>query len=383
MRIAMLGGSFNPIHNGHIAIARAVMAEFSLDEVIFIVAADPPHKEISGGVPAQLRLHMTSLALDGEDNMRASDMEISRGGKSYTADTLEELRLYYPDAALYLIVGEDMARTLPEWRDPKRILSTASLIAVDRPGVAGSLKKACKRLRDEFDADALLSAFTGPELSSTMVRDAVYAAAPIDNMTPAQTADCIYQNALYQPQCIAEMQRRLKANLKPSRYAHSVRTMALALTLASRFGGDPEKTRIAALLHDCAKRAPGSQLALADRCGVDAADIPKNLLHGRLGPIVARDDYGVTDVEILDAIACHTECRERMTTLDKIVYLADKIEPGREYDELARIREMAKTDLDAAVLMCMEDVISYVVKKGETPSEQILAAQRYIINSKK
>ena len=117
MEIGLFGGSFNPIHNGHIDMARRVKEQFGLSRVLFMVAKDPPHKELLGNVPAEARLRMAEAALCGEEGLFASGMELERPGKSYTVDTVRALLAEMPDAKISLIVGEDMLQNLPSWRE--------------------------------------------------------------------------------------------------------------------------------------------------------------------------------------------------------------------------------------------------------------------------
>ena len=134
MKIGIYGGTFDPIHNGHIAIAKAVKTELGLDSLIFVVAADPPHKDVSGRTPAPIRLKMVELALENEEGLCASDIEIKRGGVSYTVETLEYFKGQYQGAELYFILGADMLSSFSSWYQPERILEFAKLAAVQRRG---------------------------------------------------------------------------------------------------------------------------------------------------------------------------------------------------------------------------------------------------------
>ena len=116
MKLGLFGGSFNPIHNGHIDMARRVKEQLALDGVLFMVAKEPPHKELAGDVDAVSRLAMAQAALAGENGLSASGLELSRPGKSYTVDTVRTLLAENPGAEISLIVGEDMLRNLPAWR---------------------------------------------------------------------------------------------------------------------------------------------------------------------------------------------------------------------------------------------------------------------------
>jgi nicotinate-nucleotide adenylyltransferase len=128
MRLGILGGCFNPIHAGHIHVAREAMRLLALEKVLFVVAATPPHKPPHGLAPFSDRLQMVRLALEKHEAFEASDIEGKRGGPSYTVDTLRELRRLRPDAELYFIIGADTIRELPTWREPEKVLRLAQIV---------------------------------------------------------------------------------------------------------------------------------------------------------------------------------------------------------------------------------------------------------------
>lgn len=376
--IAMFGGSFNPPHNGHVEIASRLREEFSISRVLFVVAGDPPHKRIAGDVDAATRLALTRAALCGTRGLEASDMEIARGGKSYTADTLRLLHERYPNARLFLILGEDMLDTLPDWREPEAILSLASVIAASRPGDEEDIRRTAAALRARYGAaDIRVSRFEGPDISSTGIRARVFGAKPITALVPPKTEELIYELGLYEPEEIKAALGQLQAALKPGRFLHSVGTMRCAIALADRFGFDGKKARLAGLLHDCAKLGGETLLALAARYGVAADEFDRaspGLLHDRVGAFYAREKYGVADEEILAAIASHTRCALGMSAFARLIYLADKIEPTRDYPGVDKIRKAAETDMDRAALLCMENVLAHLAEKGERVQPNIYEA---------
>lgn len=365
--IAMFGGSFNPPHNAHVALAARMRQEFSLERVLFVVASEPPHKSIAEGVDANTRFALTQAALQDIDGLEACDAELHRRGKSYTVDTLRELARRYPDARLWLIVGEDMLENLPLWRNPEEIFALATIAAASRPGALEDIRRTADALRARYGADVRVSAFGEEDVSSTAIRERVYEGKPVSRLVPPGTEDIIWELSLYQPAEIRLAQTKLKASLKPERYLHSVGTMRCAVELAERFGLDGKKARLAGLLHDCAKLSHERVLALAQRYGVepDAYDCANpGLLHDRVGAHYAREEYGVTDAEILSAIASHTRLEKGMGAFSRMIYLADKIEPTRDYPGVAAIREAARTDMDRAALLCMENVLAHLRDKG-------------------
>lgn len=135
MRIGVYGGSFNPVHLGHLVLAECCRESARLDRLLFVPAATPPHKAAAHLAPAQARLDMLALAIGGHPNFAISTVELDRGGVSYTVDTLAHLAAEHPSAALHLILGPDALATFPTWREPRRIVELATILAVERDGI--------------------------------------------------------------------------------------------------------------------------------------------------------------------------------------------------------------------------------------------------------
>lgn len=135
MRLGLFGGSFNPIHNGHLAIARQAHEILKLDRTLFIPTGDPPHKRDGALAPAQHRYEMVRMAIAGTSAFELSDIEIARKGKSYSIDTIRELqRQYGPATTLFFLIGLDAFLDLPSWREPDALLAACSFVVISRPG---------------------------------------------------------------------------------------------------------------------------------------------------------------------------------------------------------------------------------------------------------
>jgi nicotinate-nucleotide adenylyltransferase len=134
MRIGVFGGTFNPPHIGHLIVAESAKEALSLDTVLFIPCASPPHKSSRSLADAECRLEMVKLAISGNSSFQASDIEIQRGGRSYTIDTLRALTAMYPRAQLYLLIGIDNLLELHTWKEPHEIFGLAEVVSVNRPG---------------------------------------------------------------------------------------------------------------------------------------------------------------------------------------------------------------------------------------------------------
>jgi len=187
---------------------------------------------------------------------------------------------------------------------------------------------------------------------------------------------------------IIEMKIKLKESLNEARYIHSINVMEEAEKLALHYKVDAEKAKIAGLLHDCAKNVSKTEEdALIKKYGIVTDDIQKQsraLIHSILGVYIAREEYGVTDEEILNAIYWHTTGRAGMTMLEKIIFVADYIEPGRDFEVARKVRELAYEDLDKSILICADSTIMYLINKGkiihpytlETRNDAILTLSR-------
>lgn len=166
-----------------------------------------------------------------------------------------------------------------------------------------------------------------------------------------------------------QMDILLKQALKPGRYVHSVNTMKEAVRLAEHYGEDVEAAAIAGLLHDCGKNLNDEQtLEYCSNYGITLSRLEQNqvfLMHGAVGALIAREKYGVENVYILDAIKYHTTGYGDMSMLDKIILLADYIEPGRRHSEAEDARRLAYTDINRALISAFDSTIRYVMdRKG-------------------
>ena len=155
-RIGVFGGTFHPIHNGHLLLAKHAKERLQLDTVLFVIDRVPPHKEITDGATTEQRLRLLRLALDGQDGLVPETMELSREGKSYSFDTLTELKQRYPNDRLFFLMGSDMLRAFDGWYRPDGISRLATLVCTERFGQSGSEEETAAFLRKKYGAEILL-----------------------------------------------------------------------------------------------------------------------------------------------------------------------------------------------------------------------------------
>ncbi|MBM7565590.1 bis(5'-nucleosyl)-tetraphosphatase (symmetrical) YqeK [Paenibacillus sacheonensis] len=179
-----------------------------------------------------------------------------------------------------------------------------------------------------------------------------------------------------------EMMAAVKAEMPERRWTHTLGVMETSILLAERFGGDPVRAERAAILHDVAKYWPTSRMEMIireQRLPEELLRFDKELWHAPVGAFVAERDYGVTDAEILDAIRYHTSGREGMTLMDKIVCLADYMEPGRDFPGVTHIRELAEHNLEQALVAGFDSTISYLLQQGKRIFPLTIAARNDLI----
>lgn len=373
MRIGILGGTFNPVHSAHVQMARIARDEAALDRVLLMVAADPPHKRVEGEVPAAERLGLVRLALENEEKVFPSDLEIQRGGKSYTLYTLLELQKLYPGAELFLIIGSDTLDDLPNWHKPEEVLKTAGVLCVPRLGMDENDAAAAAALTARYGAQIQLLSAKAGRISSTQVREALESGEPVSNLLPEAVEQAVYESGLYFPPEVRALQQKCRAALSAKRYTHTAGTMRAAAGLAKAWGQNALSARTAALLHDCAKCLdPVTQEVLS---GDETGIIP--VCHAFAGAVLARTLYGVTDDAVLRAVRLHTTGDRGMTDFDALIYAADLIEPNRTFSGVDDYRARVPLGPDAFMLYALARTCRLIGRKGWAAHPATERALRY------
>ena len=380
MKIGVYGGTFNPPHLGHVTAARAVVELLKLDRLLLVPAGLPPHKALPAGSPTpEQRLELTRLAgeqLGLGDRVQTLDIEVHREGRSFTADTLRQLKEQYPDDELWLLVGTDMFLTLQDWHAPEEILSLTGIAAFGR--TEADTEELFSVQRDylyRMYPQARIFTLTVPgvvDVSSTELRD-LLARGEGANLLPPAVYGYILREGLYETHAdlkhlpLRQLRPVALSYLKHQRIPHVLGTEQEAIRLAERYGADVEKARVAALLHDCTKRLNmEEQLALCRQYHIQLDELEQKalkLLHAKTGAAIARDVFGVDD-EIYRAIWWHTTGHANMTLLEKVMYLADYIEPSRDFPGVDELRRVCYEDLDRGLRMGLEMTIQEMTAMG-------------------
>ncbi len=351
-KIGIMGGTFDPIHNGHLKMAQAAYSEYHLDKVIFLTSGNPPHKKDRKILDASIRHIMVKRAISGIKHFEPCDWEVKRKEYSYTLTTLQHFKTVYPDDEIFFIIGGDSLRDFHKWYKPEEILKLCTLLVYDRQG-----GKICSAFAEIIHGEKI-------DISSTQIREMVANNEDISGLVPKSVNDFIKRNRLYRKEL--DFEEKLKKMLKPERFIHSLGVRDTAVKMAEIFGADIEKARISGLLHDNAKNMD----KLYERCcdlEVELDELEKEnigLVHAKLGAETAKCEFGITDSEILNAIRWHTLGKPDMSLLEKIVFVADLVEPGRCFPDLEKLRKLAFSDIDKALLECVKATIKVNMKRG-------------------
>ena len=383
MRIGISGGTFDPVHKGHIESALATKEQLNLDKVIFVPGGEPPHKLDRRITKAEDRLAMLSAAISSYENLEISQYEINKKGYSFSIDTVRYMKEKYgPETELFYIIGADVAGELTHWKDYEELFRLTGFAALLRPGYTEenftqNIQTTCK-----MGADIHVVKSPMIDISSKEIRQAVKAGdyGKISHTIPEQVLEYIKEKELYvkdYPFDEEFAKDNMQIRLKPERYQHCLRVSEEAVRIGKIVGADTEKCRIAGLLHDCGKGVTEHQLYWLDPSLIDMAK-PENggnpaIIHGPAGAIIAHKKYGIIDVEILEAIRCHVTGAPGMGLVAQAVFLADYTEPGRQGESFDRIRQALPNDGDkikslakAIVIACQES-INFITDRGQTP----------------
>ena len=370
MRIAIYGGSFNPPHIGHAEAARAASKALKPDKFLIIPTNTPPHKELEANSPSpEQRLEFCRLAFGDIPGAEVSDMELRREGKSYTADTVDALLEQYPGAELCIVMGTDMFLSFRSWYRWQHMLKMCTLAVLSREDFDRREIESFKaELETENGAKVILIPHLPLPMSSTEIRERLRRGLGSDDLCQG-VYECIIRNGYYdaKPE-LSWLRRMVMPYLKENRIAHVTGVESQAVMLAMRWGADPDTAAIAGILHDITKaQSKEKQLKLCEKYGIILENAEREnpaLLHARTGAALARERFGISD-EIYSAIRWHTTGKPDMSTLEKIIYLADYTEPTRDFEGVDKLRELSFEDLDKAMALGLEMSIEDLTERGK------------------
>lgn len=375
MKIAIFGGTFNPVHNEHVNLVRAAKRTVGFDKVIVMPTHITPLK--SGAITASAadRLNMCRLAFKGVDGASVSDYEIKQGGVSYSYLTCRALKQKYPDDELYFIIGADMLEAFANWKNPEEILKCVKLLVCARENKE-KLKAACAAFKARFGCAPQTFDYVGTIVSSTRVRALAALGETVGGYTDKNAADYIYERSLYKLPRIA----KARDYFTQPRWRHVKRVAVTAAANCARLGIPEETAVTAAALHDIAKYlAPSAEEFKGFTC---PEGVPEPVVHQYAGAYVAEHTFGITDKDILNAIRYHTSGRENMSPLEKLIFLSDLLEEDRDFDGVKALREIFARSVDECMYAALEHQLKYLEGKGESIYPLTYKAFEYLKENK-
>ena len=387
MKVALFGGTFDPVHTAHLRMAGMLADVLSLDTVLFMPTFVPPHKAKGEIAPAKHRIKMCELATADDARFQVSDLEIMRGGASFTVDTLRQLREQYPNDELYLFVGADMFMTLGTWYCIDEILSMVTVCTVPRDDVSADMLRAHGAT---LGGKWYVAEEAVGEISSTEIRERIANGKPLGELVPEKVAAYIVANRLYtqqgegaQKQLEMQLIEIIRKRESDYRFLHSLEVAKSAEQLAERYGADYHKARVAGLLHDVFKDVSArEQLQIFEDFGILLSDVEKNapkLWHAMAGAVFTERILGIRDADIVNAIRYHTTARAGMSLLEKVIFIADFISADRTYSDVDVMRKKAEESLESAMQYALEYTIQDLKEKGAAVHPDTKAALQEIL----
>jgi nicotinate-nucleotide adenylyltransferase len=377
VKLAVLGGSFNPVHVGHLFLAESVLSGLGYDRIVLVPAHESPFKPEARMVSSGDRLDMLAASIPAEPRITIDDCEIRREGVSYTVDTLGDIiGRYKPEGKPGLVLGDDLAADFLKWRKSAEILEMADIIIARRIASEGVSLSYPHRL---LENDII-------KISSGTVRERIKNRGNWRYLVSTGTRFIIEDRGLYGAGTAAEespdrgttarIEEEVRVRVGPARFLHSRNTALLAWDLCRRFGLDPSAGYLAGITHDVCKPLREEELfALVRSDGERISPLERkkpSLLHARAAAVLLREHFGIHNRDILDAVRLHTTAGAEMGPLAKVVYIADKIEISREHVNPV-LRDLSRTaGLDTLFEAVLDDTVAYLRSRKLDVSEGTL-----------
>ena len=325
MNIIIFGGAFDPVHNGHINMA--LNASKSLQgEVFFVPAPISVWKEKSA--PIEDKINMLKLAIEGKEHLHIDLFEVNSGKDvNYSIDTVRYFKEKYPNDNLYYLIGNDQVNQFHKWKEAELLASLAKIIYFDRPDIKLEDGNIQKYHMQAIQGDGIV-------VSSSEIRD--LKSLEVDD----KVLDYILEHHLY-------FVKKMERFISERRLSHSIRVCQTAYKIAkANHVENPQKVFVAALLHDIGKsRNEEYERKIVEEHFPEYKDMPPFAYHQFVGAFLARQEFQIEDESVLNAIKFHATGNDEMDQTAKIIYAADKIEPGRNFDSTDLINSMMK-DVD-------------------------------------
>ena len=376
-RIGIFGGTFNPPHIGHILGAQEAVEALCLDRLLLIPDRNAPHKQLPEESPSwEHRLQMLRLSVS---DPRLEVFAPEEEAVSYACLTVEAVRLRFPEAKLYWILGSDKLSTVPQWKnaDFLRQQLTFGVLCRGEKGEQEKLQEQIQRLQEQGYAVEPVQN-RARQVSSTHIRRLLLLDCPVEQLPPGVESYIRSQGLYgtgenYRQLPMEKLEQVVISLLKPNRVQHVLGCRDTCVALAKRWGADETDAARAGLLHDITKALDGpDQLTLCRAYGKLLDEFSKRYpktLHALTGSLVAERIFGENPA-VVAAIASHTTGKADMNMLEKIIYVADYMEPNRDFPGVDRLRELAFSDIDAALKLGLEMTLEHLKNQGAEVSPE-------------
>lgn len=389
-KIGVLGGTFDPIHLGHKKLAEAALKEAALDELIIMPNNIQPFK-IGKDVSSDFhRLNMVKLTFKDNEKIRISSLEIDKDDISYTYDTLKILESNEKNAKFYFILGTDSFIKLDSWYKGIDLLKEFSFICGIREGyLEYTLNLKIQEYRDKYNTETIKLITKLPLISASEIRNRVNAEVSISHLVDKEVEKYIKENNLYLKKQISDIYsdeelvekiiEHIENEMSEKRRIHTYGVMKVAMDLAVKFHENPLKAKVSALFHDLFRDIDVELLnEYVKKYGLQKKYLDNpNLSHSKIAVIFMKEKYGIYDNDLLNAVSFHTTGRDGMSLLEKIIYIADAVEPNRSYPKVDELRETLKTNIDLACYKAIMNTIKHVDELDGELDQDTLYAKAY------
>ncbi|MCI5997704.1 MAG: nicotinate (nicotinamide) nucleotide adenylyltransferase [Peptoniphilaceae bacterium] len=375
-KVGIFGGSFCPIHNGHLQIAQDCLDSLCLDKVLFIPNANPPHRDIDF-FSFDDRVNMIELAISNNQKFEVSLVEKDSSKVNYSYNTLKD-NFLSDDTKLCFIMGDDEFLNIRSWYKYEQFLEMCCVVVFLRSFDKKYVIEKNKEIFEKYEVELMDN--TVVSISSTKIRDRLNKKESVKYVLPKEVSDYLYTKMDYFD--IAKIKTDLKNKLSLSRYEHSLRVADFCKKLASIYEVDENKAYIAGLVHDCAKGLEEyymlNKKLSSDIIFDKEESVNFYLQHSSIGAVVAKRIYGIDDEGILSAIRFHTTAKENMSMLEKILFISDKVELGRSYPRVDELRRIVIENIDMAIIEFLKDNFKFLVQKNQSIHSRSLKALKYL-----
>ncbi len=348
MKVGIFGGAFDPVHSEHLNIALAALKELDLDRLLIVPTFDPPHKK---GATASFedRLEMARRVFSFDDRIEVSDME-SRLPDGYSTTLVDAVKSEYNNASTVFIMGGDSLRDFLTWHEPLSLIKKTAFAIVRRSGAA-LFDESLTTLTSSYGMRASVLSYEGKEISSSVLQ-AELELNSFSESVPKEAMQYISEHRLYSE--YSDFLSRVKNDMSERTFAHVSRTCLYAMRFRSILRLSFQEVFLATILHDIAKNRPLPHME----------GVPDPVVHQYVGEKIAAEEYGVTDENVLAAIRTHTTGDAEMTSLQKLVYLADTLEPHRNYPGVEELREVVDKDFQKGFVEVVRHTYAHLKESG-------------------